>query len=175
MKPDTFKKTLSIIMSALILATIPSCRISYKLNGAALDYNIYKTVHIDNFPIRAALVYPPLQQTFENALLDYVTRNTRLQTTDGRSDLQLEGEITGYSLSPQAVTEDAYASKTRLTISVRVKYTDNKQENKDLDQTFSAYRDFDSSQMLTDVQDQLCQEITDELVLQIFNATLGNW
>lgn len=172
----SLRTTITLAAAAALLTLIAAgCRISYKLNGAALDYNIYKTVHIDNFPIRAALVYPPLQQMFENELLDYITRNTRLQTTDARSDLMLEGEITGYSLSPQAVTEDAYASKTRLTITVRVKYTDNKQENKDLDQTFSAYRDFDSSQMLTEVQDQLCEEICDELVLQIFNATLGNW
>ena len=172
----SLRTTITLAAAAALLTLIAAgCRISYKLNGAALDYNIYKTVHIDNFPIRAALVYPPLQQMFENELLDYITRNTRLQTTDARSDLMLEGEITGYSLSPQAVTEDAYASKTRLTITVRVKYTDNKQENKDLDQTFSAYRDFDSSQMHTEVQDQLCEEICDELVLQIFNATLGNW
>ncbi len=172
----SLRTTITLAAAAALLTLIAAgCRISYKLNGAALDYNIYKTVHIDNFPIRAALVYLPLQQMFENELLDYITRNTRLQTTDARSDLMLEGEITGYSLSPQAVTEDAYASKTRLTITVRVKYTDNKQENKDIDQTFSAYRDFDSSQMLTEVQDQLCEEICDELVLQIFNATLGNW
>ena len=95
--------------------------------------------------------------------------------TDGASDLELEGEITGYNLTPQAVTEDAYASKTRLTITVRVKYTDTKQEGKDVSQTFSAYRDFDSSQMLNDVQEQLCQEISKELVDLIFNATLGNW
>ena len=64
---------------------------------------------------------------------------------------------------------------TRLTISVRVKYIDNKEEGKDVDQTFSAYRDFPSSEMLTDVQDQLCTEISQELVELIFNSTLGNW
>lgn len=164
-----------VCLACVLALGFSACRISYKLNGAALDYNTYKTIQIDNFPIRAALVYPPLQLVFENKLLDYVTRNTRLQTTDNRSDLQLEGEITGYALSPQAVTENALASKTRLTITVRVKYTDTKNEKNDIDQTFSAYRDFDSSQMLTEVQDQLCEEICDELVLQIFNATLGNW
>ena len=163
------------IIAAMFMAAAQSCSISYKLNGASLDYNIYKTIHVSEFPIRAALVYPPLQQTFEIELLDYINRNTRLQTTDGASDLQLEGEITGYNLTPQAVTEDAYASKTRLTITVRVKYIDNKQEGKDIDQTFSAYRDFDASLMLTDVQDELCQQISKELVDLIFNATLGNW
>lgn len=164
-----------LLLSLAVLVSVPACRISYKFNGSALDYTVYKTVQVGEFPIRAALVYPPLQQTFENELLDYITRNTRLQTVDGASDLQIEGEITGYSLSPQAVTENAYASQTRLTITVRVKYTDNKQDNKDIDQTFSAYRDFDSSLMLNDVQDDLCQQISKELVELIFNATLGDW
>lgn len=165
-----------LILGLLLAIFIPAgCVPNYTLNGAAIDYTVFRTIRISEFPIRAALVYPPLQQTFENELLDYITRNTRLKTVDGSSDLQIEGEITGYSLSPQAVTEDAYASKTRLSISVRVKYTNNKQENKDIDQTFTAYRDFDSSQMLNDVQEQLCQEISKELVQLIFNATLGDW
>lgn len=159
----------------IIAAVVPSCRISITMNGSAIDYNVYKTVRVSNFPIRAALVYPPLQSMFENELLDYISKNTRLQTTDGPSDLEIEGEITGYNLTPQAVTENALASMTRLTITVRVKYTDNKQENKDIDQTFSAFRDFEATQMLTDVQDSLCEEICEELVELIFNATLGNW
>lgn len=164
------------LLVLLLFCGLSGCRISYKLNGAAIDYTVYKTIYVSNFPIRAALVYPPLQQTFENELLDYITRNTRLRTVDTpNADLQLEGEITGYSLSPQAVTENAYASRTRLTIQVKVRYIDNKSEGKDIDQTFSAYRDFDSSEMLTDVQDQLCNEISKELVDLIFNATLGDW
>ena len=166
---------LSAILVAVAIGIVTGCVPSYKLNGASLDYNVYKTVHVSEFPIRAALVYPPLQQTFENELLDYISRNTRLQTTDGTSDLQIEGEITTYNLTPQAVTENAYASQTRLTIGVRVKYIDNRNEANDIDQTFTAYRDFDASLMLTDVQDELCQQICKELVDLIFNATLGNW
>lgn len=166
---------IAVSMALVMALVINSCRISVKMNGSALDYNIYKTIHVSEFPIRAALVYPPLQQMFENQLLDSIDKNTRLQTTDANADLEMEGEITGYSLSPQAVAEDGYASQTRLTITVRVKYTNNKEENKDVDQTFSAYRDFDSSLMLTDVQDGLCDEISKELVELIFNATLGDW
>lgn len=155
---------------------MPACRISYKFNGAALDYSVYKTIYVSEFPIRAALVYAPLQQTFETELQNYIQRNTRLRIVDtGNADLQMEGEITGYTLTPQAVTENAYASKTRLTITVRVKYSDSKNEKNDIDQTFSAYRDFDATELLIDVQDQLCQEIATELVDLIFNATLGNW
>lgn len=84
------------------LPALSGCVPSYTLNGSSINYDIYKTVDIGNFPIRAALVYPPLQQTFENELLNYVTRNTRLQEIDSNNaDLKLEGEITGYSLSPR--------------------------------------------------------------------------
>ncbi|MBD5266379.1 MAG: LptE family protein [Bacteroides sp.] len=176
MKVLRISNLIRCLLILLIFCGVGGCRISYKLNGAAIDYTVYKTIYVSNFPIRAALVYPPLQQTFENELLDYISRNTRLRTVDTpNADLQLEGEITGYSLSPQAVTENAYASRTRLTIQVKVRYIDNKSEGKDIDQTFSAYRDFDSSEMLTDVQDQLCNEISKELVDLIFNATLGDW
>ena len=163
------------LMVAIILPLMGGCVPSYKFNGSALNYDIYKTINISEFPIRAALVYPPLQQTFENKLLDTVTRQTRLQEVDGNSDLEMTGEITGYSLSPHSVREDAYATETRLTITVRVKYTDTKNSANDVDQSFSAYRQFSSSMMLTDVQDDLCNEICDELVDLIFNATLGNW
>lgn len=162
-------------VAALPLLLLSSCIPSYKFNGSALNYDIYKTIDITEFPIRAALVYPPLQQTFENKLLDTVTRQTRLQEIDGNADLEMTGEITGYSLSPQSVGEDAYATETRLTITVRVKYSDSKNPANDIDQTFSAYRQFSSTLMLTDVQDDLCNEICDELVNLIFNATLGNW
>ncbi|MDE6340977.1 MAG: hypothetical protein K2K93_01540 [Muribaculaceae bacterium] len=164
---------LTMALSCLIL--LAGCTISYKFNGSALNYDIYKTIHVSEFPIRAALVYSPLQQLFENKLLNTITRQTRLQEVSGSSDLEMSGEITGYSLSPQAVGTDAYATETRLTITVKVKYTDHKNPANDVDQSFSAYRQFDSSLMLTDVQDNLCEEICDELVDLIFNATLGNW
>ena len=113
--------------------------------------------------------------TFNETLKDAYTRQTRLSLVNSGGDLVLEGEITGYNLTPQAVTEDAYASQTRLTITVRVRYTDNKKPENDLDRTFSAYRDFPSSSMLTDVQDELITQITQELADLIFNATVGNW
>lgn len=170
------KFSLQALCAVLSLFLFSGCVPRYTLNGSAINYEIYKTVDIGNFPIRAALVYPPLQQTFENELLNYVTRNTRLQEIDSNNaDLRLEGEITGYSLSPQAVGTDAYATETRLTITVHVKYTDNKNPSNNIDQSFSAYRQFDASLMLTDVQDDLCQQISEELVNLIFNATFGNW
>ena len=162
-------------LTILLLIILTSCTISYKFNGAAIDYNTTKTISVAEFPIRAALVYPPLGPAFNEALKDIYTRQTRLSMVKTGGDLQVEGEITGYDLSPQAVTEDAYASQTRLTISVKVRYTNTKNPNLNVDQTFRAYRDFSSSQMLAQVQDELISQIVDELAELIFNATVGSW
>lgn len=161
---------------AFVMAVLTGCVPKYTLNGASIDYSVYHTVSFGEFPIRAAMVYPPLQQLFENRMIDMVEQQTRLRVVDTQnSDLRLEGEITGFSLSPQAVGEDAYASQTRLTITVRVKYTDNRNPSLSNDQTFSAYRDFPSTEMLNDVQDELCDQITKDLSDLIFNATFGSW
>lgn len=165
-----------IAFSLLLTLLVSSCRISYKFNGASINYNTTKTITIKDFPIRATLVYPPLGPAFNEALKDIFTRQTRLSLVKNDGDLLLEGEITGYDLSPQAVTADAYASQTRLTISVKVRYTNTKDPQFDIeDQTFRAYRDFNSNLMLTQVQDELIKEIVAELADLIFNATVANW
>ncbi|MFR0835782.1 MAG: LptE family protein [Barnesiella sp.] len=160
---------------AILLVMLSSCTISYKFNGASIDYNKIKTISVSDFPIKAALVYPPLSQVFTDALKNIYIQQTRLNMVKNNGDLQVEGEITLYDLSPQAVTENAYASQTRLTIGVKVRYTNTKEPQFDLDQEFTAYRDFSSTRMLTDVQDELIKEISDELVDLIFNATVANW
>ncbi len=165
------KKILTIFMLLLT-----SCTISYKFNGASINYNLIKTISISDFPIRAALVYPPLEEVFTNNLKDAYTRQTRLQMVDGNGDLQIEGEITKYEITPQAVGTDAYATMTRLTIAVKVTFINNQEPQYSFEnRTFSAYQDFSSDRMLNDVQDELIEVITDELVELIFNATVANW
>ena len=73
-------KRLFTLISLIVI--MQACSISYKFNGAALDYTIYKTISISQFPIRAALVYPSLQQTFENQLTEMIERQTRLRVMD---------------------------------------------------------------------------------------------
>jgi len=167
-----------LVILALVAAAIgwQACVPRYTLNGASIDYSIYRTISLGEFPIRAALVYPPLQSMFENRMTDMIAQQTRLRVIDGgNADLHMEGEITNYQLSPQAVGEDAYASQTRLTITVKVKYINNKNQNLNKDLSFSAYRDFSSNELLVDVQDELCNQICKDLSDLIFNATLGDW
>lgn len=130
---------------------------------------------IDHFVNQAPLVYPPLEQRFNESLKDMFTRNTKLEMLQQNADLELEGEIVGYELTPMAVQEDAFAAETKLTMTVRIRFRNNKVEGKDKEETISAYRNFPSSQMLTDVQDQLIEELNKEIVDKIFNTTMADW
>ena len=148
---------------------------SYKFNGASIDYDVTKTMLISEFPNQAPLVYPPLEQRFNEELKDLFTRSTRLQFVQQNADLEMEGEIVGYELTPLAVQEDSFASETRLTLTVRMRYRNNKVPGQDKEETIKAYRNFPADRMLTDVQDQLINELIKEIIDQMFNSTMSNW
>jgi hypothetical protein len=152
-----------------------SCSISYKFNGASIDYTQVKSISVKDFPNMAPLIYAPLAQKFTEAVKDKYIRQTRLQMLRENGTLDLEGEITGYTLTPQAVKEDSYSSMTRLTITVRVRYTNQANPDDDFEQSFSAYQEFSNTSTIQQVQDQLCEEIIKELVDLIYNATVANW
>ena len=164
-----------ILFFVSLILMLSSCTMSYKFNGASIDYDLTKTILISDFPNQAPLVYPPLEQRFNEELKDLFTRSTRLQFVRQNADLEMEGEIVGYSLTPLAVQEDSFASETRLTLTVRMRYRNNKVEGQDKEETLSAYRNFPADRMLTDVQDQLIGELIKEITDQIFNTTMSNW
>ena len=168
-------KSVLFFAFAGICILMESCSISYGFDGASIDYNTTKTLYLANFPNQAQLIYPPLEQRFNEDLKDVFIRNTRLQLVNQNADLEIEGEIIGYELTPMAVQEDAFASETRLTMTGRMRYRNNKVEGQDKEETISAYRNFPSDRLLTDVQDQLIKELSGEIIDQIFNATMSNW
>lgn len=164
-----------LLLLVIAVVSLSGCTISYKMNGASIDYTKTKTVSIADFPIKAPLVYAPLQYSFTEGMKTMFQTQTRLRYVRQNGDLQFEGEITGYDLAPQAVKADAFASETRLTIRVRVKFTNTANSKYNFDQTFSAFRDFPSSKMLNEVQDALIKEIVTELTDNIYNASVSNW
>lgn len=161
------------ICTVVLLAS--SCSISYKFNGASIDYSKTKTISISDFPNKADLVYPPLSQEFSEKLKDTYTKQTRLQLIKKGGDLNIDGEITGYQLTPMAISADTYASQTKLTITVNVRFSNIKNPEDDFEKNYSVYRAFDSNVMLTTVQDELIKEIIEEISDNIYNDTVAKW
>lgn len=169
-------KKIQFISIALAAILLSGCTISYKFNGTIIDYNKVKSISVQDFPNRAPMVYAPLATKFNEEVRDIYTRQTRLNMVRQNGDLELEGEITGYDLSPQSISsENTMASETRLTVRINVRYTNNTNHDEDFERSYTAYRNFDSNRLLNDVQDQLIDEIIKEICENIYNDTVANW
>ncbi|MDL2222588.1 LPS assembly lipoprotein LptE [Bacteroidales bacterium OttesenSCG-928-M11] len=166
-----------VILTLFITLLITSCSFSYKFDGGTINYDLTKTITIHEFPNRAAMVNTMLSQILDQELNNRFIEQTRLTPVSANGDIEISGEITQYTTQDLGVKEDTYASMTKLIISVRVDYENTKEQGQDISgQTFTAYREFDSTNtLLSDVEDELCRQICEELVDQIYNATVANW
>ena len=158
-----------------LTSLLSGCTISYKFNGASIDYSKVKTISVADFTNNAALVYAPLATNLTDGIKDLYQRQTRLEQVRRGGNLELEGEITGYALSPMSVSADSYAAETKPTITVKIRFTNNIAPEESFEKTYSAYQTFDASQMLSDVQDELCNTMITEIADQIYNDTVAKW
>ena len=164
-----------IVIVALVIAIMPSCLISYKFNGASIDYSKTQSISIADFPNNAALVNPNLSNALSEGIRDQYSRQTRLQILPRGGDLELEGEITDYNLTPMAISADNLSAETKLTMVIKVRFTNNKAPEESFEKTYSAYQTFDSSRLLTEVQDELCSTMIIEIAENIYNDTVAKW
>ncbi len=170
-----FKKAIQIIFIVTLFSiVITSCSINYNLTGSQ-PMVLEKTFTVYYFPNRAKLINPTLSDVFTENLREKLQRQTSLNELAENGDIEFEGQITGYDMKPMSIQKQDMAAQNRLTITVNLKYTNNKEPDKSFARTFSAYEDYDSSQSLSDVEDDLSLDIVKKLNEDIFNATIANW
>lgn len=162
--------TLSVILQA--------CKIGYSFTGASISPAV-KTVFIDFFTNRARVVNPTLSQTFTEAMKDKFVNETGLSMEREQGDLEFSGEITGYEVRPLSVQQSEqgrdFASMNRLTVTVKVVFTNNKDHEQDFNTSFSAYYDWESTRSLNDVESSAVEVIVEQLIDDIFNKSVANW
>lgn len=152
-----------------------SCKINYSLTGTSIAPDV-KTFSVQDFPNRAPMYVPTLSQSFSEKLKDKLLTQTSLQlVTSGVGDLDYAGEITGYTVTPIAVTGSETAAQNRLTISVKVTFTNTKDPKQDFVKSFSNYEDFDASESIEDVEQELIDQILEKITEDIFNNSVANW
>ncbi len=164
------KKT--ILLIALALSAV-SCGI-YSFTGTNIQNDV-KTITIPFVENKALRVNPSLSNDLTEALQDKFRKLTSLEQVDVDGDLELVCEVTGYDVKAQAVTAGEFAAQTRLTITVKIDFSNRKYPEDDVSKSFSAYEDFDSANSLDAVEAGLCETIIDKLVEDIFNATVAQW
>jgi len=160
---------------AACLLLFMGCSISYKFNGASIDYSKTKTITLVDFPIRSSYVWGPMGPMFNNELKDIFANNTKLQQVKRNGDLKIEGEITQYSQRNKGVNAEGQSSMAELSMTVNVRFTNNKNHVEDFERQFTATASYETSQQLNAVQEELVTQMVKELTEQIFNATVANW
>lgn len=168
------KKLIYIIMCVVTLAVV-SCSVSYKFNMSSIDYSKVKTIQIADFPIRSSYVWGPMGPMFNNKLKEQYADHTKLSQVKRNGDLKIEGEITNYSQRNKSVSAEGYSAQTELSITVNVRFTNNTNHQEDFEQQFTATTSYETTQSLAAVQEQLVTEMIEDIVDQIFNATVANW
>ncbi|AOW21672.1 LptE family protein [Urechidicola croceus] len=168
------KKTFYTISIFLLLISTQSCGI-YSFGGVTLHEDV-KTVQIDYFPNNAPLIEPTLSQQFTLALQDIFISQTNLDLVKSDGDIIFEGEITGYRINPMTATADQTAAQNRLTITVNVRYYNKYEEEKEFEQTFSFFHDYDAQAQLTgSILDDAFSVIFERITQDIFNASVAQW
>lgn len=169
------RKYIYIMGVILALGFITCCSVSYKFNGASIDYTKTKTIQLADFPNRSTYVWGPMASMFNNQLKDEFASHTRLQQVKRNGDLKIEGEITQYTQRNKSVSSEGYSAQTELTMTVNVRFTNNVNHSEDFERQFSASKSYDTTQSLNSVQEELVTQMVKDLVEQIFNATVANW
>ncbi len=164
------KRIAIILLGALLVV---SCGI-YSFTGTSIQPDV-KTITIPFVEYRALRVNPSLAGDLTDALQEKFRKLTRLEQVDQDGDLELVVEVTGYDVKATAITADEMAAQNRLTVSVKITFTNRKYPEDDVSQSFSAYEDYDSTQPLDAVETGLCETIIEKLVEDIFNATVAQW
>jgi hypothetical protein len=150
-----------------------SCGI-YSFSGTSIQPDV-NTITINYIEYRALRVNPSFSNEFTEAIRNQFRRMTRLEQVEQDGDMELSGEVTGYEVTPAAVTADEVAARNKLTVTVKIQFSDKKHPEEDFDKSFSAYSEYDSNNTLDAVESSLCAEIIEKLVEDIFNAAVAQW
>jgi len=173
MRKTTLYISLLVVSVALLLA-LTGCSVKYSFSGVNISQDV-QSYSVEYFQNRAPLVQAQLSNVFTEALQDKIQSNTSLDLTNQGGDVHFSGEITGYATRPTAITGAETAARNRLTITVRVKYANGVEPELDYDTSFSRYEDYDASQDLSSVENELIELIVEDLVEDIFNKAFVSW
>lgn len=167
-------KKIGILFLLIITTTLQSCGF-YSFTGTNISPDV-KTVQIDYFPNEAILVEPSLSQIFTTEFRDLFDTQTNLTSVSSGGDLQFEGEITGYKINPMTATAEQTAAQNRLTITVNVRFFNNKNEEDNFEKNFSHYYDYGADvQLIGSALDDAFDEIIERITQDVFNASVAKW
>ncbi|MDZ4823461.1 MAG: LptE family protein [Flavobacteriales bacterium] len=157
----------------ICLVAISGCSARYSFTGG--QFSGAKTFSVEYFKPQTALASQVYAQRFTETLKEQLLSQSPLQLAESGGELSYKGSVTDYRITPVATQANETAALNRLTITIKVKYTNTLESDLSFDKTFSRFADFEASQDLFSVEEPLWSEINDQLAQDVYNASVGNW
>ena len=165
-------KLLRYLCIAILFISVTACGV-YSFTGIT---ETPETFQVNFFQNNAPLIEPGLDIEFTNALQDLIQNQTSSSLVTSGGEVIFEGEINEYRISPTTATADNIAAQNRLTIGVNVRYTNTKDEEKDFEERFSFFFDYEGSELLSGSQrDTAWEAIFERITQDIFQRALADW
>ena len=167
-------RRLVTILCALALLALGACSGGYSFTGASIPPDA-KTISVAQFPNYATTVNPQLSQKLTDDLRNLFSSQTSLNVVNGDADMEVAGEITSYTTRAAALSSNDEVSMNRLSITIKVRFTNKKDQKSDFEQSFTRYRDYNAQLNFSSVESSLMSEIVSELCDDVFNKAVVNW
>lgn len=165
---------IALLAAALMSVAFAGCKGGYSFTGASIPANA-KTISVSTFPNYAATVNPQLSQKLTDDLRNLFSSQTSLNVVNGDADMEVAGEITSYTTRAAALSSNDEVSMNRLSITIKVRFTNKKDPKSDFEQSFTRYRDYNAQLNFSSVESSLMSEIVSELCDDVFNKAVVNW
>lgn len=170
----TNRFVIATLAALALLVGLAACSVKYSFTSTSINYDIVKTIQMDNVANRAPYGWAPMEAMFNNKLQDRFINQTRLRQVKRGGDMHIAGEITAYDQFNKVISADGFSSQVQLRMTVNIRY-DCPKMNKQWEKQFTATSQYDASQSLSAVQEQLVTEMINDLTDQIFNASVADW
>ncbi len=162
-----------VFITLSFISMLISCQVNYSFTGG--QFSGAQNFSVNYLKPQTALASPAYCQQLTEGLKDYLLAQSPLKLVTQNGDLQYEGSIVEYSVVPIAAQGNEVASLSRLSVTVKIKYTNQLEKELNFEKTFTKYADFPAGQDLFSVQADLWSAINDQLIQEIYNSSVGNW
>jgi hypothetical protein len=162
------------IISILFLGvTFYSC---YSFKGVSIPSDV-KTFYVRQVRLNPGvqLAPPDSPERFMEQFRLKIRSQSSLLEDDINPHIEFDCEITGYRVSNEGNQQGNEVSLNKLTISVKVAYINNNDEEENWNKSFSFGIPFDPSEDLQEVQDGYIEDIFEQISENIFNDAFTNW
>lgn len=174
-KKTIARQRLLLLLLILTATSFNSCFWKYySFSGANIPPGV-ETFSVDLFANEATLVNPQLSINFTEKIKTKFQTQTKLGLVAQQGDYQISGSIIDYRIDPATLNADVGTAQNQFSIKVKVEFACPKYPEKNTAKEYSFFKIYDANQPFESVESPLSEEITDNIVQQIFAAIALDW